>query len=85
MLSDLGCDDVIKENLMFMCLYMCVCIFRVTLALPCSSFSMQAMMMLKHPSVVQLEELQEDQNFVYLVMELCGGGTLLEHLKMKVA
>lgn len=32
----------------------------------------KAMLMLKHDSVVQLEEVLEDEKNVYFVMELCG-------------
>jgi serine/threonine protein kinase/Ca2+-binding EF-hand superfamily protein len=41
----------------------------------------QAMQMLKFPHVVQLYEVLEDDEYIYLVMELCGGGSLYEHLK----
>ncbi|KAL0479270.1 SNF1-related protein kinase catalytic subunit alpha KIN10 [Acrasis kona] len=41
----------------------------------------QAMQMLKFSRVVQLYEILEDDEYIYLVMELCGGGSLYEHLK----
>jgi serine/threonine protein kinase len=41
----------------------------------------KAMKILKHPNVVQLYEVIEDSSFIYLVMELCGGGSLYEYLK----
>ena len=43
----------------------------------------QSMQMLKHKNVVQLYEVLEDDDYVYLVIELCGGGSLYEHLKDK--
>ncbi|KAG2389195.1 hypothetical protein C9374_014595 [Naegleria lovaniensis] len=43
----------------------------------------QAMQMLKHKNVVQLYEVLEDDEYVYLVIELCGGGSLYEHIKDK--
>lgn len=41
------------------------------------------MKILEHPNVVRLFEVIEDQQFIYLVMELCGGGSLYEYLKEK--
>jgi serine/threonine protein kinase len=41
----------------------------------------QAMQMLKFKHVVQLYEVLEDDEYIYLVLELCGGGSLFEHLK----
>eukprot|EP00276_Gloeochaete_wittrockiana_P003571 CAMPEP_0184659198 /NCGR_PEP_ID=MMETSP0308-20130426/28714_1 /TAXON_ID=38269 /ORGANISM="Gloeochaete witrockiana, Strain SAG 46.84" /LENGTH=752 /DNA_ID=CAMNT_0027098847 /DNA_START=254 /DNA_END=2512 /DNA_ORIENTATION=+ len=38
----------------------------------------KAMMMLRHPNVVRLEEVLETEDNVCLVMELCGGGSLYE-------
>lgn len=50
----------------------------------------QAMLMLKHPNVVGLEEVLETEDSVYFVMELCGGGcmsnyVLVEPLREEVA
>ncbi|CAM9593701.1 unnamed protein product, partial [Laminaria digitata] len=36
---------------------------------------------LKHPTVVELLEFFEDERFVYMVLELCGGGDLYRRLK----
>ena len=36
---------------------------------------------LKHPTVVELLEFFEDDRFVYMVLELCGGGDLYRRLK----
>jgi len=41
----------------------------------------QAMQMLKHPSVVRLYSVDSDDLHIYLEMELCGGGSLYEHLQ----
>ena len=38
------------------------------------------MLMLKHPNVVQLEEVLEGPDNVYFVMELCGGGSIAEYV-----
>eukprot|EP00741_Cyanophora_paradoxa_P008532 tig00001339_g8257.t1 len=38
----------------------------------------KAMMLLRHPNVVRLEEVLETDDNVCLVMELCGGGSLYE-------
>lgn len=35
---------------------------------------------LKHPAVVELLEFFEDERFVYLVLQLCGGGDLYRRL-----
>lgn len=35
---------------------------------------------LKYPQIIQLEEILEDDDFVYIVMELCEGKTLEYHL-----
>lgn len=43
----------------------------------------KAMLMLKHDSVVQLEEVLEDEKNVYFVMELCGGGSLADYVTIK--
>lgn len=43
----------------------------------------QAMTMLRHTNVVQLEEVIESDDHIYLVMELCGGGNLYEQLDGK--
>lgn len=42
-------------------------------------------MMLRHPNVVQLYEVLESEEEVFLVMELCGGGTLYDQLEEHVA
>ncbi|CAM9702652.1 unnamed protein product, partial [Choristocarpus tenellus] len=39
--------------------------------------------MLKHPAVVELLDFFEDTRFVYLALELCGGGDLYRHLKSR--
>lgn len=36
---------------------------------------------LKHPAVVELLEFFEDERFVYLVLQLCGGGDLYRRLR----
>lgn len=36
---------------------------------------------LKHPAVVELLEFFEDERFVYLVLQLCGGGDLYRRLQ----
>lgn len=41
----------------------------------------QAMQMLSHPSIVKLHEVDFDDNNIYLNLELCGGGSLFEHLQ----
>jgi serine/threonine protein kinase len=38
----------------------------------------KAMMMLEHPSIVKLEEVLENEESVYFVMELCGGGNIAD-------
>lgn len=43
----------------------------------------QAMMMLRHPNVVHLEDIIETEENIFLVMELCGGGSLHENLTDK--
>lgn len=37
---------------------------------------------LKHPAVVELLDFFEDERFVYMVLELCGGGDLYRRLRM---
>lgn len=37
---------------------------------------------LKHAAVVELLEFFEDERFVYLVLELCGGGDLYRRLRL---
>lgn len=36
---------------------------------------------LKHPTVVELLDFFEDERFVYMVLELCGGGDLYRRLR----
>jgi calcium-dependent protein kinase len=36
-----------------------------------------------HPNIVKYYETYEDEKFIYLVMELCPGGELLEKLTEK--
>ncbi len=43
----------------------------------------QAMMMLDHPSIVKLNEVLENEEYVFFVMELCGGGSLSNYVEMK--
>ncbi|CAM9988545.1 unnamed protein product, partial [Sphacelaria rigidula] len=38
---------------------------------------------LKHPSIVELFDFFEDDRFVYMVLELCGGGDLYRMLRMR--
>eukprot|EP00736_Rhodelphis_marinus_P002988 Rmarinus@m.9650 len=50
----------------------------------CSNLSrldreIQALTMLNHPNVVRIHSVLEDDNFIFIVMELCGGGSLFEH------
>lgn len=40
---------------------------------------------LKHPTVVELLDFFEDDRFVYMVMELCGGGDLYRWLRRRGA
>lgn len=40
----------------------------------------EIMRMLDHPHIVRLVETFEDRKFMYLVMELCEGGELFDHL-----
>lgn len=42
------------------------------------------MLMLQHPNVVKLEEVFEDNNHVYFVMDLCGGGSIADYTDIKV-
>jgi len=45
----------------------------------------QVLGMLKgHPNVVQLEGVFEDETAVHIVMELCTGGCLTEHISSQV-
>lgn len=37
----------------------------------------------KHPSVLELHNFFEDDNYVYLVLELCHNGALNKFLKQK--
>jgi serine/threonine protein kinase len=41
------------------------------------------MMMLDHPSIVKLNEVLENEEYVFFVMELCGGGSLSNYVEMK--
>lgn len=38
---------------------------------------------LKHPSIVELFDFFEDDRFVYMVLELCGGGDLYRMLRVR--
>lgn len=40
----------------------------------------KAMLMLKHEHVAQLETVMESNDTVFLVIELCGGGTLMQYM-----
>lgn len=40
----------------------------------------QVMRRLKHPNIINFEELHESKNSIYLVLELLEGGDLLSHL-----
>lgn len=44
---------------------------------------LKAMMMLDHPSIVKLNEVLENEEYVFFVMELCGGGSLSNYVEMK--
>ena len=41
------------------------------------------MALLGHPNIVRLHEYFETPDKIYLVMELCGGGELLQHLHLQ--
>ncbi len=41
-------------------------------------------MMLDHPSIVKLDEVLENEDHIFFVMELCGGGSLSNYLERKV-
>lgn len=43
----------------------------------------QCLEMLKHPNIVQLHKVFNDEERIYLFMELCGGGTLYQLLEDK--
>jgi Ca2+-binding EF-hand superfamily protein len=43
----------------------------------------RAMMMLKHPTIVELEEVLENEDSVFFVMELLGGGSLADYVDVK--
>jgi calcium-dependent protein kinase len=38
------------------------------------------MKVMDHPNILKLHETFEDQRFIYLVLELCTGGELFEHI-----
>lgn len=38
---------------------------------------------LKHPNIVELIDFQWDDNYVYLIMELCGAGDLSKYLRSR--
>lgn len=42
-----------------------------------------AMMLLQHPHIVKLDQVQEDDQNVFFVMELCGGGNISDYLDGK--
>lgn len=39
---------------------------------------------IKHPSILELYVYFEDDNYVYLVLELCDNGELQQYVKKKV-
>lgn len=41
------------------------------------------MRLLQHPNVVQLYNVYRQKDSIFLIMELCGGGSLYEHLTEK--
>jgi calcium-dependent protein kinase len=41
---------------------------------------LEILMSVDHPNIVKFYEVYEDESFLHLVMELCRGGDLLEHL-----
>lgn len=43
----------------------------------------QIMQKLRHPNIIEFKEVFEDKQYVFIVMELCTGGDVLEHLQMK--
>lgn len=45
----------------------------------------QAMLMLKHPNIVSLEEVLETKESVFFVMPLCGGGSLSDKFDGEVS
>lgn len=40
---------------------------------------------LNHPNIVKLFSYFEDKSYIYLVMELCAGGNLYQHVRNKPA
>ncbi len=46
---------------------------------------LKAMMMLDHPSVVKVFEVLENEDYVFFIMELCGGGSLSNYVEIKVS
>mmetsp|Transcript_9430 Transcript_9430/g.35030 ORF Transcript_9430/g.35030 Transcript_9430/m.35030 type:complete len:765 (-) Transcript_9430:1323-3617(-) len=41
----------------------------------------QCLQMLDHPNIVKLFDVDSDDEHIYLLMELCGGGNLFQHLE----
>jgi len=43
----------------------------------------KAMIMLDHPNIVSLEEVLENDDYIFFVMEVCGGGSLANYVQMR--
>eukprot|EP01088_Endostelium_zonatum_P011809 TRINITY_DN25972_c0_g1_i1.p1 TRINITY_DN25972_c0_g1~~TRINITY_DN25972_c0_g1_i1.p1 ORF type:complete len:772 (-),score=214.86 TRINITY_DN25972_c0_g1_i1:56-2371(-) len=43
----------------------------------------KALLMLDHPNVVRLDEVLENDDFIFFVMEVCGGGALSSFVQVK--
>ena len=44
---------------------------------------MSVLVSLDHPNIIKLYELYEDMKYIYLVMEYCSGGDLLDRISTK--